>query len=59
MRIAMVSFDAGEYGIQVCNALADHADVLFIAFDFLEAEIHHLDERVERCLTPRPRMRDP
>lgn len=58
MRIAMVSFDAGEYGIQVCNALADHADVLFIAFDFVETEIHHLDSRVERCLLPRPRMRE-
>lgn len=53
----MISFDAGEYGIQISNALCEHADVLLIAFDFIEAEIDHLDARVERFLIPRPRMR--
>lgn len=31
MRVAMVSFDAGEYGVQVANAICDHADVLLLS----------------------------
>jgi glycosyltransferase involved in cell wall biosynthesis len=28
MRVAMISFDAGEYSVQLCSALAEHAEVL-------------------------------
>ena len=31
MRVAMVSFDAGEYGVQVANAICDQADVLLLS----------------------------
>jgi glycosyltransferase involved in cell wall biosynthesis len=31
MRVAMVSFDAGEYGVQVANAICDKADVLLLS----------------------------
>jgi starch synthase len=60
MRVAMVGFDAGEYGVQLCSALADHAEVLLVApRDRAEPHASKLDPRVRTMLFDLPRMREP
>src|SRR5690349_8759025 len=60
MRVAMVSFDAGEYGVQVANAISNDAQVLLLiprhAFKAYESK---LDPRVERYVYDLPRIREP
>lgn len=59
MRVAMVSFDAGEYGVQVANAISDQADVLLLsARDRLEPFSSRLDPKIESYVYDLPRVRE-
>jgi len=54
----MVSFDAGEYGVQVTNAISADAEVLLlIARESLAPYAAHLDPKVETYVYDRPRIR--
>ena len=60
MRVAMVSFDAGEYGVQVANAICDDADVLLLSpRHAAQPYASKLDPRIERYFYDLPRIREP
>ena len=57
MRVAMVSFDAGEYGVQVANAICDQADVLLLSpRDRVEPYASKLNPKVESYFFDMPRI---
>jgi glycosyltransferase involved in cell wall biosynthesis len=59
MRVAMVSFDAGEYGVQVANAICDHADVMLLSpRDRVEPYASKLNPKVETYFYDMPRIRE-
>ena len=59
MRVAMVSFDAGEYGVQVANAICDKADVLLLSpRDRVEPYASKLNPTVESYFFDMPRIRE-
>ena len=59
MRVAMVSFDAGEYGVQVANAICDDADVLLLSpRHAVTPYASKLDPRIERYFYDLPRIRE-
>ena len=58
MRVAMVSFDAGEYGVQVANAICNDADVLLLSPNVrVGPYASKLDPRIETYFYDLPRMR--
>ena len=58
MRVAMVSFDAGEYGIQVANSICDEVDVLLLSPRFgVDAHASKLDPKIETHFYDMPRIR--
>jgi glycosyltransferase involved in cell wall biosynthesis len=59
MRVAMVSFDAGEYGVQVANAICSDADVLLLSPNVrVGPYASKLDPKVESYFYDLPRMRE-
>lgn len=59
MRVAMVSFDAGEYGVQVANAICDKADVLLLSPRASgEPYASKLNPRIESHFFELPRIRE-
>jgi glycosyltransferase involved in cell wall biosynthesis len=55
----MVSFDAGEYGVQVANAISADAEVLLLSpADAVTSYAARLDSRVERYFYDLPRIRE-
>jgi glycosyltransferase involved in cell wall biosynthesis len=55
----MVSFDAGEYGVQVANAICDKADVLLLSpRDRVEPYASKLNPKVESYFFEMPRIRE-
>jgi len=55
----MVSFDAGEYGVQVANAICDKADVLLLSpRDRVEPYASKLNPKVESYFFDMPRIRE-
>lgn len=60
MRIVMVSFDGGEYSVQLCSALVGlgPAVKLVISDEAYSPHAGALDPRVELCTYRRPRMRE-
>jgi glycosyltransferase involved in cell wall biosynthesis len=60
MRIATVSFDGGEYSVQLCSALAQFESTvkLFISRETVSPHTDSLDPSVELFVYERPRMRD-
>ncbi|MCC7207640.1 MAG: glycosyltransferase family 4 protein [Anaerolineae bacterium] len=60
MRVVMVSFDAGEYGVQLSSALAEHADVLLISSeDRVGPHRRMLSPKVKLYSYVQPRLRHP
>ncbi len=60
MRIALVSYDFGEYCIQHANGLLDHGDVLLvIPSQLFEPHEAMLAEKVECRTFAKPRLRQP
>jgi glycosyltransferase involved in cell wall biosynthesis len=60
MRVAMVSFDAGEYGVEVANSICSDADVLLlIPKDRVGPYTSKLDPRIKTYFYDLPRMRQP
>ena len=58
MRVAMVSFDAGEYGVQVANAICEQADVLLLSPRVrVDSYASKLNPKVESLFYDMPRMR--
>ena len=58
MRVAMVSFDAGEYGVQVANAICDQAEVLLLSPESrVERYAAKLNPKVQSYFYDKPRMR--
>jgi glycosyltransferase involved in cell wall biosynthesis len=58
MRVAMVGFDAGEYGVQVANSIADHAEVLLLAAQQSHGPyLSKLSPKVQRYIFSEARLR--
>ena len=58
MRVAMVSFDPGEYGVQVANAICGEADVLLLGpRDRLEPHASKMNPKIETHFFDNPRIR--
>jgi glycosyltransferase involved in cell wall biosynthesis len=60
MRIALISFDFGEYCVRLASALAEHATVLLLLNEALGAPFTlQLDTRIHYIAIPRVRHRQP
>lgn len=60
MRVVMVSFDAGEYGVHLSSALAEHVDMLLIVSeDRLKPHRAKLSPKVKLHTYVQPRLRQP
>ncbi len=60
MKIALVSFEFGEYCINLGNALAEQSDVLLLlARQQAEPYLDKLSHSVRTCLFNKPRLRHP
>lgn len=58
MRVVMVSFDAGEYGVQLSSALAEHVDILLIVSEErLRPHRSKLSPKVKLHTYEQPRLR--
>lgn len=58
MRVALISFDFGEYSVRLASALAEHATVLLLLNELAGAPFtSQLDTRVIRIPIPRVRHR--
>jgi len=58
MRVAMVCFDAGEYGIHVANSISAEAELLLlITTESLAPYAARLDPKVQTYVYDRPRIR--
>jgi len=60
MRVALVSFDFGEYCVRLASALSREAEVtLLLPWPVVEPYLHALDERVYLQPFGKPRLRQP
>lgn len=60
MKVALVSYDFGDYCVRLAGGLASMADVLLIApVGLATPYASALDARVARCLFDKPRLRQP
>jgi starch synthase len=59
-RVALVSYNYGEYCVGLASALAEHADVLLVAPDgLIESHVSKLNSSVRFFSFPHPRLRQP
>jgi starch synthase len=60
LRVALISYNYGEYCVRLASALAEHADVLLVAPDGLIAShVSKLNSSVRLFSFPHPRLRQP